>query len=510
MNFRYVIRQLGLLYLVLSAVMLFVAACAALLWERGLAWDGHPFWAFLASALVGGSAGVAMWAAARPSSNSLGRREALLLVAASWLTGAALAALPYWVWATFFAGRELGFSQAINCYFEAMSGLTSTGATVLTHIESLPRSVLLWRATTNWLGGLGIVVLFVAVLPTLGVGAKRLFRAETSGVAPEGVTPHIRETARVLWLIYVGFTLVQVIALRVAGMEWFNSICHTFATMATGGFSSNSHSVGGYDSLAVNVIIIVFMVLAGVNFGLYHQLIRGRFAAIRRDSELHAYFAILFVASAIVVFSIAGEPIVLTTGEQCAPALGRAIREGVFTTVSIQTTTGFCTADFGRWPILAQTVILVLMFVGGCAGSTSGGIKVTRILVVFKVMVSELERAFRPHVVRPVRVGASVIAPEVRQGALAFVFGHVLLFAVGAIALMLFESARNMDVVTAASASVACLCNVGPGFARVGPVANFDWLGPASKLLLCLWMAIGRLEVFAILVLIHPRFWRAT
>ncbi|MCB9849182.1 MAG: TrkH family potassium uptake protein [Phycisphaerales bacterium] len=509
MNRRYVIRQLGLLFVVLSIVMLLVAGWAALVWERGVRAEWHPFWAFLMSAGIGLLVGGGMWVAARPQSSALGRKEALLLVALSWLIGAALAGTPFFLWAKLSADANHGFANPLNCYFEAMSGLTTTGATILTNIHTLPRSILLWRATTHWLGGLGIVVLFVAVLPSLGVSAKKLFRVEAPGPEPEGVTPHIRETARVLWLIYLGLTLAETLALRLAGMHWFDAICHTFATLATGGFSTTDHSIGGHDPLAINVIVVVFMVLAGVNFGLYHQLIRRRFAAVFRDVELRAYLGILLGASIVVVVCIAGMPIVMTTGEVMQPSVGTAIREGVFTTVSIQTTTGFCTADFDLWPFLAKGLLVALMFVGGCAGSTGGGVKVIRILIAFKVMVAELERAFRPQVVRPIKIGSSNISPELRQGTLAFVLGHLLLFGGGAGALMVFDASANIDITTAATASAATLCNIGPGLAKVGAVQNYGWLSDASKCVLCLLMAIGRLEVFAILVLFVPRFWRS-
>ena len=447
----------------------------------------------------------------RPQTRILGRREALLLVAGSWIVGAALAALPYFAWAHISdnvpaAGQ---FRSPVNCYFESMSGLTTTGATILTGIHTIPRSILLWRAMTHWLGGLGVVVLFVAVLPSLGVGGKKLFRVEAPGPEPEGVHPHIRETARILWMIYLGLTVAETLALRIAGMSWFDSVCHTFATLATGGFSTIDASVGGFHhTLAIDVIVIVFMVFAGVNFGLYYQIIRRRFSSVWRDAELRLYLAFLLVGSVIVVLTIFNSPIHLTNGDVCPPSIGEAVRQGVFTTVSIQTTTGFCTADFDKWPFIAKAVLLLLMFVGGSAGSTGGGIKVIRILIAFKVMVSELERVFRPNVVRPVKISNSTISPELRLGTLAYVLGIILLFGLGTGLLMAFEPVGQIEITTAASASVATLCNIGPGLAKVGAIQNYAWLTDASKLVLVVLMALGRLEVFAILVLFVPRFWR--
>jgi len=508
-NLHYVFRQLGLLFVVLSVVMLAVGIAGAVVWETGGWHLHHPFWSLLISSLAGLLIGGSLYVLLKPEDDAFGRREALLLVAASWLVGAALAGLPFFVWARLEGRPGHAFFQPINCYFEAMSGLTTTGATVLAQIHTLPRSLLLWRATTHWLGGLGIVVLFVAVLPSLGVGAKRLFRVEAPGPEPEGITPHIRETARVLWLIYLGLTVAQTVALRLAGMDWFDAVCHTFATLATGGFSTTDHSIGGHDPLAVNLIVVAFMVVAGVNFGLYYQLLRRQWRPVWRDAELRAYLLILVASAAFITVCIAHQPIVMTTGEVHPPSWGRAAREAAFTTVSIQTTTGFCTADFNLWPFAAKAVLVMLMFVGACAGSTGGGIKVIRILIAFKVMAFELERAFRPHVVRPIKVGSVPITPELRQGTIAFVLGHILLFGAGAGALLLLEPGGAIGMTTAATASVACLCNIGPGLAKVGAVENYGWLSGSSKAVLSILMALGRLEVFAILVLLHPRFWRS-
>ena len=512
MNYRLVINRLGLLFVVLSITQLVTALWAAGQLAAGHEGESQALWSLLMSAGLALVAGGIMWLTTRGGPPSLGRREALLLVAASWLIGAALAGAPFCIWARLMPADAPDhiLGSPVNAYFEAMSGLTTTGATVIVGIPDVPRSLLLWRATTHWLGGLGIVVLFVAVLPSIGVGGKRLFRVEAPGPEPEGVHPHIRETARILWLIYLGLTVAEVIALRLAGMSWYDAVCHTFATLATGGFSTVDTSVGGFSQLAVTIIITVFMVLAGVNFGLYYQLMRGRIGSVWRDAELRTYLAILFVGCAIVVISIINEPIVLTTGEQLEPSVGAAIRHGVFTTVSIQTTTGFCTADFNKWSFIPKATLILLMFVGASAGSTGGGIKVIRVLVAFKIMVAELERAFRPNVVRAVRVGQIAVSPELRLATIAFVLGHLLLFGAGAALMMVFEQSQGISVTTAASASVATLCNIGPGLGAVGAVENYAWFGPLSKITMSLLMALGRLEVFAILVLFVPRFWRST
>lgn len=510
MNYRLAGKHLGLLFMVLSGIILLVATWSGAVVLMGDARESRAAGALLISGVIGILGGGVLWLAGRSDRGALRRREALLLVAASWLFGAALAGLPYFVWACL-AGEEFPahrFLSPVNCYFESMSGLTTTGATILTGIDKLPRTILLWRALTHWLGGLGIVVLFVAVLPAMGVGGKRLFQIEAPGPDPEGVHPHIRQTARILWFIYLGLTVLQTIALRLAGMDWFHALCHTMATLATGGFSTVDSSVGGFNSVAVDIIVIFFMVVAGVNFGLYYQLITRRVQSVWRDTELRLYLALMGGGALIVVLCLVSQTLHLTTGESVEPSVGQAVRHGVFTTVSIQTTTGFGTADFNHWPTLAKIVLLILMFVGGSAGSTSGGVKVIRIWIAIKVMAAEIEHMFRPNVVRPLRLGGGAISPELRLSTIAYVLGIVVLLCVGTCLIMLLEPDDAIDVTTASTSCLATLCTIGPGLAKVGAIENYGWLTDGSKIVLSLLMALGRLEVFAIIVLLQPRFWR--
>ncbi|MHC4989959.1 MAG: TrkH family potassium uptake protein [Planctomycetota bacterium] len=516
MNYRYVANQCGLLLVILGLFMLGLSAIFFGI-EGLLEHDVSPGarLALFVSSVIGLLIGGVAWRTTRKGSLQLGRREALLLVAVSWVGGAALAALPYFLWAHWSEeARALEtpheFRNYISCYFEAMSGLTTTGATVLGDIESVPRSLLLWRAITHWLGGLGIVVLFVAVLPSLGVGAKKLFRVEAPGPSPEGLSPQIRDTARVLWYIYLALTAAQVLALLAGGMNLFDAVCHTCATLATGGFSTRNASVGAYDGLFVRLVIIVFMVLAGLNFGLYYQVIRGRARSALKDTEMRLYLIMLVGGSALVFVGMLGEPISLTSGATLEPTVGQALEETVFTTISVQTTTGFCTSDFNKWPFLSQAVLVMLMFVGGCGGSTAGGIKVIRIWIAIKVMLAEIEHVFRPHVIRPMKLGGGTIDPDMKLGTVAYVLGIILLFTIGSGLIMLIEDAypdSPCNFTTAATASVATLCTIGPGLAHVGPVENYGWFSVWSKLVMCVLMVLGRLEVFAIIVLFSPRFW---
>lgn len=520
MNLRLVLNQLGLLLIVLSICILAsdVASWLMLMGtERTGVMEHHARIAMLVTAVAGTTIGALAWIMTRGAARGFGRREALLLVGLSWLVGAALSGLPFLLWANLSgeAPDDHPYRGVVNCYFEAMSGLTTTGATVLSDIESLPPSLLLWRSLTHWLGGLGIVVLFVAVLPTLGVGGKKLFRVESPGPSPEGVTPQIRETARMLWFIYLGLTVAEIIALKLIGrMTLFDSVSHTFATLATGGFSTLNASVGQYDSATIDTIITVFMLAAGVNFALYFALLRRRFSGVFRDPELRFYLFLLLTGSAIVVAAllVSGEPIVRTTGEEVDANVVNSVRFGVFSLVSCQTTTGFCTADFDRWPFIAKAVLLTVMFIGGSAGSTGGGIKVIRIWIAIKVMISELERVFRPQVVRPVKIGAASVDNDLRLATLAYTLGIIVLFAVGSVVIMMLEQGSegrpDLKYTTAATASIATLCNIGPGLDLVGPLQNYGWFSDASKVVMSLLMALGRLEVFAIILLFRPRFWR--
>lgn len=517
MNYRIVATQLGVLSVLLSVILLTMAAIALTIeWWRLERVDNAAVAALLITGGAGLLAGGTLWFFGRRGSRFLGRREALLLVASSWIGGALLGALPFWIWAQlrFAPGDDHPFRSLVSCYFESMSGLTTTGATVLAEVEALPPSLLVWRALTHWLGGLGIVVLFVAVLPGLGVGGKRLFQIESPGPSPEGLQPHVRETARWLWFIYLGLTVLEIAALWIfTPMDGFEAVCHTFATLATGGFSTMNASIGAYHSTpAVDVIVIIFMVLAGVNFGLYYRLCRGKLGSVLQDVELRVYLVVLGAGAVLVCSAllISAQPILLTSGVSVPAGVGEVLRQGLFTTVSIQTTTGFCTSDFNLWPVLARAVLILLMFVGGCSGSTAGGIKIIRVWVAFKVLWMQVEQVFRPHVVRPVQVGRATVELELRLAVLAYVLIIALFFAGGTIAILLLEQlgGQPCDLTTAASACAATLCNVGPGLAQVGAVENYGWFTAPAKLLMCLLMALGRLEVFAIIVLFSRRFWR--
>ena len=517
MRLRFVIQQLGLLLVILSVAMLPAAGWSVHDYFRlRLPAEEDALVALLLSALAGTAVGLVLYRRGRAGEKQLGRKEALLIVALAWVVGAALSAMPFRLWAAFHDfsdGADPAFRQYVNCYFEAMSGLTTTGASTLTDIETIPRSLLFWRAFIQWLGGLGIVVLFVAVLPILGVGGKRLFRFEAPGPKKEGVRPRIRAATQVLWLIYLGITVAEILALKLAGIGWFDSMSHAFTTLATGGFSTKSASITGLASWKVELIIVWFMFMAGVNFGLYDQLISGRWRAVLKNPELRAYVTLILVATLVIAAMRLGHTTTTVAGAE-ETGVGATLRHCLFSVVSLQTATGFCTADFDQWSFPAKAILVALMFVGGCAGSTSGGIKVIRFVVLAKVLRAELEAVFRPTVVRTIRVGQSTVDPQMRSAILVY-FLLVGIIAVVATGLVIWletpdklETAESDAFETAFTTFAATFNNVGPGLDLVGPTRNYDFFTGPTKILLCLVMALGRLELYAFLVLVMPAFWR--
>jgi trk system potassium uptake protein TrkH len=384
----------------------------------------------------------------------------------------------------------------VDAYFESMSGFTTTGSTVIGIIEAMPKGLLFWRSFIQWLGGMGIVVLFVAVLPAIGVHAKHLYKVEVPGIKKEGATPRIKDTAGLLWKIYLVFTLAEVLLLKLGGMSWFDSLNHTFTTLATGGFSTRSSSIAYYQSLYLEAVIIVFMILVGINFSLYISVLRRRFRDLARDPELGAYLFIMVIATLLIAISL--------LYRQVHVSFGTALRESAFQTVSIMTTTGYCTADFNTWTPFARVALVVLMFVGGCAGSTGGAIKVIRVLVVGKAAMLQVQKFFMPRMVKQVRIADAAIPTDTIQAVTAFVLLFIATWAAGT----LFMAGLGLDPVTAATSVIATLGNIGPGLGGVGAVEHFGWLPAPGKIFLTLCMVLGRLELYTVLVMLVPAFWR--
>jgi trk system potassium uptake protein len=414
----------------------------------------------------------------------LRRLEALGVVAGTWILVAHAAAIPYYV-------NGMG---PVDAFFEAMSGLTTTGATVMQDFSQYGRGLFFWRAMTQWLGGLGVIALFVAVLPRLSIAGRQLFFAEATGPTDEKLTPQIRKTAAALWTVYAGLTALQVLALRLAGMDLYDSVCHAFTTLSAGGFSPHPESIAGYDSPAIEWVVIVFMFLAGANFALYYRALRGERTVLPRDEEFRAYAGIVLIATSLVAVLLAAAD----------AGLVERIRLSLFQVLTILTTTGYASADFELWNDQAKVVLFVLMFIGGCAGSAAGGPKVVRQVLIARYTLLELRRTVHPRGVLPVKLGGRVVPEDVMRAVLVFLLFYLLVFAVCAVVVV----ALGADLVTGITASIASVGNIGPGFGAVGPMASYADLHPISKIVLTLAMWVGRLEVVTVLALLRPEVWR--
>lgn len=482
MRLSIVIHVAGTLVRLYSPALLAPAGVAA--WYA----EWRDVVAFLVTLVLTASTGTVMRLAGGPSAGDverLRRVEGLAIVAFTWLLLAHLSAVPY-----MFSG--LGF---IDSVFEAMSGLTTTGATVFTDFAAFGRGVFFWRSMTQWLGGVGVIALFVAVLPRLAIGGRELFFAEAAGPTDEKLTPQLRQTAMALWRLYTALTAAAAIALMAAGMSLFDAVCHAMTTMAAGGFSPHPLSIAGYDSALIDWIITAFMFVAGANFALQYRAVRGGRMTLADDEEFRAYLGIVVVAT----IALAG--FLLRDGMSFLEAL----RHGAFQVLSILTTTGYASDDFQLWSPQAKMVLFLLMFVGGCAGSAAGGPKVVRHVLMARFTIRELRRTLHPRAVLPVKLGSRTVPEHILRDVQVFMLFYLLTFAVGTAVTVFFGA----DLVTGITASIACLGNIGPGFDDVGPMANFAHLHPVSKIVLTMEMWIGRLEVLTVLVLFRFEAWRA-
>ena len=473
-------RLLGVLLVVLG-----ISMAGSLPWALGYG-EKDAAVALLISVAITAGSGLGLYFWGRQSRLTIYRREALAVVGLGWVLIGAFGALPF-----LFGGV---FNSFFDAYFETVSGFTTTGATVLADIEVVPRALLFWRMTTHWLGGMGIIVLFVAVFPQLGVGAKQMFRSEVPGPITDGLRPKIKETALTLWKIYAFLTLLETGLLMLCGMNFFESLSHAFATMATGGYSTKNKSIGHYDSAAVDIVVTVFMFLAGINFTLYFLMTRGNWKALVRNSEFRLYLGIALVTTLFIAVNI----------RSLHGGFLAGLRYAGFQSVAILTTTGFGTDNFDAYPAFSKLVLVCMMFIGGSAGSTAGGMKISRLMVVCKVAYQEVYRVFRPQVRMSVKIGGAVVGAEISRSILAFFATFVGLFAVGSI----FMAALGLDLLTATTSVAACLGNIGPGLAQVGPNENYAHIPTIGKAFLSFCMILGRLELGTLLVLFVPDFWR--
>jgi len=472
---------------ILSLLLVFNGGFMLLCLPISLIYNDGDWQAFLLSSLISISVGGIIWFLTRQAKkDELRKRDGYLIVTLGWIIMSLSGSLPYL------------FSNAIpfftDAFFETVSGYTTTGASILNNIEQLPRGILFWRSLTQWIGGMGFIVLAVAILPLLGIGGMQLFMAESPGIAPDKIQPRIRATAGRLWLVYIILTFSEMVLLMFGGLDFYEAINHSLTTMATGGFSTKQDSIAFFDSAYIQFIIILFMFLAGVNFTLTYFALHGKFKRFWENDEFRFYFFAILGATlitAITLFVFGGFP------------AEKSIRDSLFQVISIITTTGYVTADYTSWTPFLTVLFFMMMFIGGSAGSTAGGVKIIRHLILLKNMALEFKRILHPSAVIPVRFNKMAVGQDVTFNVLAFIMTYILIFVVSSIIM----SAMGLDFLTALGAVATSLGNIGPGIGDVGPVDNFANIPLYGKWFLSFLMIIGRLELFTVLIIFTPYFW---
>ncbi len=480
LNYKLILRFLGNVVFIVGLFMLLPLLFS---WYYG----SGDLRGILLSAVVTIVSGGVIWLLGwSPRKRQAGKRDAYVIVTFTWVAIAFFGALPF-----VFTGAIPSYGDA---FFEAMSGFTTTGASILDDIESLPQGVLFWRSLTHWLGGMGIIVLSLAILPLLGIGGMQLFTAEASASASDKLHPRVAVTAKRLYGVYLLLTLVLSLLLLLGGMTVFDALCHAFATVSTGGFSPNNDSIAGY-SAYIQYVITVFMILGGINFALHYMTLTGKFQKALKNEELR-YFLKLLIISATAISLL----LIIRTGMNGE----EAFRHALFQTVSIATTTGFVTTDYLAWPSYIWIILFFLMFTGGATGSTSGGLKAARQLMVFKISAAEFRKQLHPRAVVPVRLNGKGVPGDIVHNIMAFLLIYVLIFATGTLVMVLM----GLDLETAMGSSIGTLGNIGPGIGAVGPVDNYALIPAPGKWFLSFLMLLGRLELFTVLILFSSRFWK--
>ncbi len=480
MNIKIILRVIGLLMFVEGAFMILPIIISLIYGENDTM--GFVFSSGI-NLLIGA---IIIWLT-RNASKDIGKREGFIIVAIVWIIFSFLGSLPY-----YFTGAIPNYTDA---FFETMSGFTTTGASILNDIEALPHGILFWRSLTHWLGGMGIIVLSLAILPIFGIGGMQLYIAEVPGPTPDKISPRIRHTAATMWVIYLVLTLIETLLLWIGDMSLFDAVCHAFATMATGGFSTKQASIGYWSSPYIQYVIILFMFLAGTNFTLTYFTLRGKFRPVLKDEEFK-YYAII----------VLGFTTIISVGLFITAQYGfeETIRNSLFWVVSLVTTTGFGTVDYLMWKPVLIAVIFMLFFFGGSAGSTGGGIKIMRIVLLFKNGYYELKRLIHPNAIIPLKFNKHSVDSKIVTNILAFFVLYFIIFGASIVVFMIFEP----DLVSSMGAVASSLGNIGPGLGSVGPAENYAHIHPLGKWFLSFLMLLGRLELFTILVLFSPAFWK--
>jgi len=489
MRFKPLFNILGALLLILGLTMIIPMLIS-------LAYGESDFNGFLYSILVCLIIGLPLWYFTRYK-RSLTNHDGFAIVTFSWITTAIVGSLPFYL-----SGAIPNITDA---FFESMSGVTTTGASILGNIstmphlkngiESLPHGVLFWRSFIQWIGGMGIIVFYIAILPLLGVGGVQLFKAEAPGPVSDKITPRVRDTAKFLWIIYVGITFIEIIVLRIAGMETFDSICHAFTTMPTGGFSTKNASIAYYDSALIHYIIIFFMFLGGINFSLHFRAINGDIKAYIKDVEFRVYIIIIIFLTLVTFVALSSQSNVFSSLK---------FRESLFTIVSILTSTGYTLGNYELWPIFVQMILLTLMFIGGMGGSTTGGMKVIRVLLLVKYAALETRRMLHSRALLPVKIGKQLIKEDVVRNTLGFFLFFMSAFIISTILL----STMGLDIESSMGAAASSMGNIGPALGEFGPTDNYALLPNPGKWILTFCMLLGRLEIFTVIVLFSRTYWK--
>jgi trk system potassium uptake protein TrkH len=479
-NYLIIFRVLGSL-LFIESFFLALAMIVSVIYGED---DLHAFMITIGIALIVGALSRLF---TRNINKDIHKREGYIIVSLVWFFFSFIGSLPF-----IFSGYIPDFT---NAFFETMSGFTTTGSSILDDIESLPHGLLFWRSIIQWMGGMGIVVLSLIVLPILGIGGMQLFSAEVPGPVPDKLHPRVKETAKRLWFLYIILTLSEALLLILGGMSVFDAVCHSFTTMATGGYSTKQASIAHWDSAYIHYVISIFMIIAGMNFTLIYFGMKLKFKMIFKNEEFRYYLGF------ILIFTLIVSSVLYYSGHG---NLETSFRDALFQTSSIITTTGYITSDYMNWLPFAVTLIFIMMFIGGSAGSTGGGMKVMRIVLILKNSLMEFKRLIHPHAIVPVRYNDVPLKPQIVTNVLAFSVIYILIFITGTIAM----SALGLDLETAMSSVITSLGNIGPGLADVGPAYSFSGIPTAGKWILSFLMLVGRLELFTVLILFSPVFWR--
>lgn len=469
---------------VLSALLVFVGASLLFPVAFSVYYQDGDLHAILLSMAIMISVGGLLWKLT--PNRPLQIREGFAVVTFGWMLLAGFGALPFVL-----AGTGISYTDA---FFETMSGFTTTGATILSNVEALPHGLLFWRSLTHWLGGMGIILLSLAILPMLGVGGMQLFKAEVPGPSFDKLQPRIQDTAKTLWVVYLLISVAEAILLKLGGMNLFDSLCHTFGTMATGGFSTKNAGIEHYNSAFIEYVITIFMIIAGTNFALHYWGLKGQVRNYIKNSEFRFYLGVIAVAT-IFVF--------LNVRFQNYSGSFESLRKSIFQVSSLVTTTGYHSANYETWSVSAQLVLVILMFFGGCAGSTGGAIKMVRIYLTIKYGVIQFKKLLHPHAVIPIRLGRKPVSQEAISDILGFLLLYIFIFILASI----FMASLGLDLTTSVSTVISTLGNIGPGIGNIGPTENYTHIPDVGKWLLSFLMLTGRLELFTVLVIFNRNFW---